>query len=45
MDYYLFNNRKYYISIKTTLNAYWYVSLFDDNGKEILNDIKSSLQL
>jgi len=34
MDYYLSNNRKLYISIKTTLNAYGYVSLFDDNEKE-----------
>ena len=45
MDYYLSNNRKFYISIKTTLNAYGYVSLFDDNGKEILKDIKSSYEI
>ena len=45
IDYYLSNNNKYYISVKTTLDAYGYVSLFDENGKILLLDIKSSYEI
>lgn len=45
IDYYASNNKKFYISIKTTLDAYGYVSLFDENGKILLQEIKSSYEI
>lgn len=45
VDYYASNNNKYYIAIKTTLDAYGYVSLLNDNGEILLKDIKSSYEL
>ena len=39
IDYYASNNKKFYISIKTTLDAYGYVSLFDEYGVILLQDI------
>ena len=40
IDYYASNNKKFYISIKTTLDAYGYVSLFDEKHKSIQDFIK-----
>ena len=45
VDYYASINKKFYISIKTTLDGYGYVSLFDENGKTLLLDIKSSYEI
>lgn len=45
IDYYASNNKKFYISIKTTLDAYGYVSLFDEKGETLLLDIKSSYEI
>lgn len=45
IDYYASNNKKFYISIKTTLDAVGYVSLFNENGEILLKDIKSSYEI
>ena len=45
IDYYGANNKKFYISIKATLDGYGYVSLFDENRKILLQDIKSSYEI
>lgn len=47
IDYYLANNKKYYVSVTNTLplDGYAYVSLFNDNGEVLLKDIKSSYDI